>query len=85
MGAPVSDWFCLRPLGPIRRARRGRVAIVDSDKPTHERGTPPDLLRCELGYRQIHFAPLAPAGGCLAVFVAPAALSAPEVIRLCRR
>jgi ubiquinone/menaquinone biosynthesis C-methylase UbiE len=69
-------------------AAGGRVAIVDNDKPTHEHGTPPDLLRCELGalgYRQIDFAPLAPADGYLAVFVAPAALPAPEAIRPCRR
>ena len=65
-----------------------RVAIIDNDKPTGEHGTPPDLLRCELGavgYREIDFLWLAPADGYLAVFAAPAVLPRPDSIRPCRR
>ena len=66
----------------------GRVAIIDNDKPTGEHGTPPVLLRCELGavgYRQVDFLWLAPADGYLAVFVPPEVLPQPEAIRPCRR
>jgi ubiquinone/menaquinone biosynthesis C-methylase UbiE len=65
-----------------------RVAIIDNDKSTRDHGTPPALLRCELGalgYRQIDFLLLAPADGYLAVFAAPDAVPAPEAIRPCRR
>jgi SAM-dependent methyltransferase len=65
-------------------APHGRVAIIDNDKPTREHGTPPALLRCELGavgYRQVDFLLLAPAAGYLAVFEA---LPAPDAIRPCR-
>ena len=54
-----------------------RVAIIDNDKPTRDHGTPPALLRCELGalgYRQIDFTLLAPADGYLAVFAPPEAM-----------
>ena len=66
----------------------GRVAIIENDKPTRDHGTPPALLRCELGalgYRQIDFLVLTPADGYLAVFAPPDALPAPEAIRPCRR
>jgi SAM-dependent methyltransferase len=69
-------------------APHGRVAIIDNDKPTREHGTPPALLRCELGavgYRQVDFLSLAPADGYLAVFAPPEVLPAPEAIRPCRR
>jgi SAM-dependent methyltransferase len=65
----------------------GRVAIIDNDKPTQEHGTPPALLRCELGavgYRQVDFLLLVPADGYLAVFAPPDVLPAPETIRPCR-
>jgi SAM-dependent methyltransferase len=67
---------------------RGRVAVVDNDKPTAEHGTPPALLRCEMaavGYREGDFAWLAPADGYLAGFVAPDTPPAPDSIRPCRR
>jgi ubiquinone/menaquinone biosynthesis C-methylase UbiE len=54
-----------------------RVAIIDLDKRTQDHGTPPALLRCELGavgYRQVDFTVLAPADGYLAVFAPPAVL-----------
>ena len=69
-------------------APRGRVAIIDNDKPTERHGTPPALLRCELGavgYRQMDFLLLAPADGYLAVFAPPEVLPAPETIRPCPR
>jgi ubiquinone/menaquinone biosynthesis C-methylase UbiE len=65
-----------------------RVAIIDNDKPTRDHGTPPALLRCELGvlgYRQIDFTSLAPADGYLAVFAPPEAMPAAAAIRPCRR
>ena len=68
-------------------AAGGRVAIIDNDKSTRDHGTPPALLRCELGalgYRQIDFLSLAPADGYLAVFAPPDALAAPDAIRPCR-
>lgn len=64
-----------------------RVAVIDVDKPTKDHGTPPGLLRCELGavgYRQIDFLLLAPADGYLAVFVPPATLPPVESITPCR-
>ena len=51
-------------------------------------GTPPVLLRCELGavgYRQIDFLSLAPADGYLAVFARPEVVPRPEAIQPCRR
>lgn len=65
-----------------------RVAIIDVDKPTRDHGTPPALLRCELGalgYRQVDFTLLAPADGYLAVFAPPERLPAVEAIRPCRQ
>ena len=69
-------------------ARSARVAIVDVNKPTHDHGTPPDLLRCELaalGYHEADFVSLAPADGYLAVFTPPETLRAPGSIRPCAR
>jgi predicted methyltransferase len=69
-------------------ASGGRVAIIDNDKPTGEHGTPPALLRCELGavgYRQVDFLWLAPADGYLAVFAPSDALPDPKSIRPCGR
>lgn len=66
----------------------GRVAIIDNDKPTGEHGTPPALLRCELGavgFHQVDFLWLAPADGYLAVFAPPEVLPRPSAIRPCRR
>lgn len=80
---PYEFFYRLRPA----LARGARVAIVDLDKPTQHHGTPPALLRCELGalgYRQVDFLPLAPAEGYLAVFEPPAELPAPEAIEPCR-
>jgi protein-L-isoaspartate O-methyltransferase len=64
----------------------GRVAIVDSDRPTKSHGTPPALLRCEmsaLGYREMSFHKLHPARGYLAVFAAPETLPDPSAVVAC--
>ncbi len=69
-------------------APNARVAIIDNDKPTGEHGTPPALLRCELGavgYRPVDFLSLAPADGYLAVFAPPAQPPAVESIKACRQ
>ena len=63
-----------------------RVAIIDNYKPTEHHGTPPALLRCELGavgYREVDFLLLEPADGYLAVFTPPATLPAPASIKVC--
>jgi SAM-dependent methyltransferase len=67
-------------------AEGARVAIIEVDRPTQDHGTPPALLRCELGsvgYREVDFTPLTPADGYLAVFVPPPTLPAPEAIQRC--
>jgi predicted methyltransferase len=66
-----------------------RVAIVDTDKPTHLHGTPMALLRCELaavGYREVGMTPLQGDLGYVAVFAPPApdAMPQPGEIRPCR-
>jgi predicted methyltransferase len=68
-------------------APEGRVAVIDSDKPTASHGTPPDLLRCEmaaLGYRELSFDLLRPAQGYLAVFAAPETLPARSSVVACK-
>jgi len=63
-----------------------RVGIVDLDRPTESHGTPPKLLRCELGalgYREALFRYLKPADGYLMVFVPPDELPPVESIRAC--
>lgn len=65
-----------------------RVGIVDAERRTEDHGTPPALLRCELGavgYRQVDFMSLAPGEGYLAVFVPPARLPSVEAIKPCRQ
>ena len=65
---PYEFLYRLRPA----LAPNARVAIIDNDRPTQDHGTPPALLRCELGaigYRQVDFVRLEPAEGYLAVFV----------------
>ncbi len=62
------------------------VGIVDLDRPTESHGTPPKLLRCELGalgYREVAFRYLKPADGYLMVFVPPRGLPPVESIIAC--
>ena len=66
-----------------------RVAIVDTDRPTHQHGTPRALLRCELaavGYRELSFTPLQGEVGYLAVFAPPTldARPEPQAIQPCK-
>jgi ubiquinone/menaquinone biosynthesis C-methylase UbiE len=68
-------------------APNARVGIIDNDRPTQDHGTPPALLRCELGavgYRQVDFLRLDPADGYLAVYAPPDALPSPESITPCK-
>lgn len=72
----------------LQRAFRpgGRVAVIDSDKPTSSHGTPPALLRCEMaavGYHELAFHSLEPATGYLAVFGAPDTLPKPGSVTAC--
>jgi hypothetical protein len=65
-----------------------RVAIIDNDKPTQSHGTPPKLLRCELGavgYREAGLWSLRPADGYLMVFAPPDELPPVESIRPCKQ
>lgn len=64
----------------------GRVAVVDTDRPTNRHGTPPTLLRCEmaaLGYRQVAFHQLGPGSGYLAVFETAEPRPRPRAIQPC--
>ena len=65
-----------------------RVGIIDMDRATQHHGTPPALLRCELGavgYRQVAFGSLAPADGYLAIFSPPAVAPPVGSIKPCRQ
>ena len=67
-----------------------RVGIVDSLKPTSEHGTPPSLLRCELGsvgYREVSFHQLKGSDAYLAIFAPPSVASRtrPEEMVTCRQ
>ena len=64
---------------------RARVAVIDARKETASHGTPPDLLRCELGavgYHQTAFYELQE-NTYLAVFVPAAPPASPAGIRPC--
>jgi predicted methyltransferase len=66
----------------------GRVAIIDLDRATERHGTPPALLRCELGavgYRDVAFHSLEPASGYLAVFAPGPQRPDPGAIAACRK
>jgi SAM-dependent methyltransferase len=79
---PFELLFRLRPA----LAAGGRVGIIDTTRATEAHGTPPALLKCELGavgYRQIDFFWLAPAQRYLAIFAPPDTLPRPESIKPC--
>lgn len=81
---PYEFLYRLRPA----LAPGARIGIVDVDKATRDHGTPPALLRCELGavgYREMELASLAPADGYLAIFGPPDALPLPESITPCKQ
>jgi ubiquinone/menaquinone biosynthesis C-methylase UbiE len=80
---PFELLYRLRPA----LAPHGRVAVIDTTRPTQEHGTPPSLLRCELGavgYRQVDFLWLVPTERYLAVFVPPDTLPDPQSITPCK-
>jgi SAM-dependent methyltransferase len=80
---PYEFLYRLRPA----LAPNARVGIIDNDRPTQDHGTPPGVLRCELGavgYRQVDFLRLDPADGYLAVYAPPDALPPPESITPCK-
>jgi predicted methyltransferase len=63
----------------------GRVAVVDTNRPTNRHGTPPTLLRCEmaaLGYAQVAFHDLG-ASGYLAVFETAEPRPSPRAVKPC--
>jgi predicted methyltransferase len=67
-----------------------RVGIVDAFAPTSEHGTPPSLLRCELGavgYREVGFDRLKGSDAYLAIFAPPSVASRtrPEDMVTCRQ
>jgi SAM-dependent methyltransferase len=83
VGQPYAFLHNLRPaLVP-----GGRVAVVDLDRPTQRRGTPPALLRCEMaavGYEESAFHALPTGSGYLAVFTArPGPAPRPAQVRAC--
>jgi SAM-dependent methyltransferase len=66
-----------------------RVGIVDAFGPTSRHGTPPSLLRCELGavgYQQISFDRLRGSNAYLAIFAPPslASRTPPEAMVACK-
>lgn len=83
IGDPYAFLWHLRPaLKP-----GGQVIVVDADRPTQNHGTPPALLRCELGavgYTQVRVEPMPQAGGYFAAFEARGPRPAPQAIRSCR-
>ena len=67
-----------------------RIAVVDSYAPTSSHGTPPGLLRCELGsigYREVSFDQLIGSNAYLAIFAPPSVASRtrPEDMVTCRQ
>jgi ubiquinone/menaquinone biosynthesis C-methylase UbiE len=65
----------------------GRVAVVDTNRPTSRHGTPPSLLRCEmaaLGYRQTEFYDLGQGSGYLAMFETAEPRPSPRAIKPCK-
>jgi predicted methyltransferase len=67
-----------------------RVGIVDAFAPTSAHGTPPSLLRCELGavgYREVSFDRLKGSDAYLAIFAPPSVASRtrPEDMVTCRQ
>ena len=67
-----------------------RIGIVDSFAPTSQHGTPPSVLRCELGaigYREVSFDQLKGSDAYLAIFAPPSVASRtrPEDMVTCRQ
>ena len=82
IASPYEFLWRLRPA----LAARGRVVVVDADRPTQNHGTPPALLRCEfaaVGYAQVDFQEMPSAGGYLATFEPAGERPSPGAIKSC--
>lgn len=82
IASPYEFLWRLRPA----LATRGRVVVVDADRPTQNHGTPPALLRCEfaaVGYAQVDFQVMPSAGGYLAAFEPTGERPVPGSIKSC--
>lgn len=80
---PYEFLYRLRPA----LAPGARVGIIELDRPTQGHGTPPALLRCELGavgYREKKMIALAPADGYLMIAAPPGALPRADSIKACK-
>ncbi|MDT9599057.1 methyltransferase domain-containing protein [Sphingosinicella rhizophila] len=67
--------------------RRGRVVVVDADRPTARHGTPPRLLICEfasVGYELTRFERLADSESYFAQFEPNSPRPEPDQIRVCQ-
>jgi len=83
IGEPYEFLWNLRPA----LKAGGQVIVVDADRPTKDHGTPPDLLRCELGavgYAQVRFERMPQAGGYFAAFEPRGPRPEPRSITSCR-
>ena len=68
-------------------AGKGRILVVDADRPTNQHGTPPALLACEfaaVGYKQVDFQKMPNAGGYLAAFEPEGDRPEPKAIKVCK-
>lgn len=66
---------------------RGRVVVVDAERPTRNHGTPIALLRCEfaaVGYKMVENTPLPAVDGYIAQFEATGERPQPEMIKPCK-
>jgi ubiquinone/menaquinone biosynthesis C-methylase UbiE len=82
IAAPYAFLWHLRPA--LRPG--GRIVVVDLDRPTQAHGTPPALLKCELGVlglREVSIEELRDAGGYIALFEAKGALPEPATMQAC--
>jgi precorrin-6B methylase 2 len=81
-----SPYAFLWHLRPATKAR-GRVIVVDANRPTNQHGTPPALLKCEfaaVGYLQVDFQMMPAAGGYLAAFEPSGQRPEPAAIKACK-
>jgi len=66
---------------------RGRVVVVDAERPTRNHGTPIALLSCEfaaVGYKMVENTPLPAVDGYIAQFEATGERPQPEMIKPCK-
>ena len=81
----TEPYACLWRLWPAL-APGGQIIVVDADRPTHDRGTPPKLLFCEfeaVGFKLMEFVERPDIEGYFARFERSAARAAPGAIKPC--